>query len=211
VLLGRGMRAAPDPTPEGELRQRLGLGDGRLVLCVSAALVHKNLPRLLEAFAALGPGTEDVALVIAGHQGREHDRLTAEIDRLGLTGRVVLTGWIEDRDLEGLYAAADVCAYPSLYEGFGMPVLEAMVRGVPLACSNATSLPEVAGDAAVLFDPHDPRAIAAAIRTVLDDPAEASRLRAAGRAQAATFTWERCAEGVLAVYDRALRDATARR
>jgi glycosyltransferase involved in cell wall biosynthesis len=211
VLLGRGMRAAPDPTPEGELRQRLGLGDGRLVLCVSAALVHKNLPRLLEAFAALGPGTEDVALVIAGHQGREHDRLTAEIDRLGLTGRVVLTGWIEDRDLEGLYAAADVCAYPSLYEGFGMPVLEAMVRGVPLACSNATSLPEVAGDAAVLFDPHDPRAIATAIRTVLDASAEASRLRAAGRAQAATFTWERCAEGVLAVYDRALRDATARR
>jgi glycosyltransferase involved in cell wall biosynthesis len=211
VLLGNGMRPAPRATPAAELRARLGLGDGRLALCVSAALVHKNLPRLLEAFAALGPDHGDCRLVVAGHQGREHERLTAEIARLGLTGRVVLTGWIEDADLEGLYAAADVCVYPSLYEGFGMPVLEAMSRGVPLACSNATSLPEVAGDAAVLFDPLDPEAIAAAIRTVLDDPATAARLRADGRAQAARFTWERCADGVLATYERALRDATAGR
>jgi glycosyltransferase involved in cell wall biosynthesis len=209
VLLGNGMRPAPRATPAAELRERLGLGDGRLALCVSAALVHKNIPRLLEAFGALGPAYADCRLVVAGHQGREHDRLTAEIERLGLTGRVVLTGWIEDADLEGLYGAADVCVYPSLYEGFGMPVLEAMSRGVPLACSNATSLPEVAGDAAVLFDPLDPEAIARAIRTVLDDPRAAERLRASGRAQAARFTWERCADGVLAVYDRTLRDATA--
>jgi glycosyltransferase involved in cell wall biosynthesis len=207
VLLGRGMRAAPDPTPAAELRERFGLGDGRLALCVSAALVHKNIPRLLAAFARLGPGCEDVRLVIAGHQGRELERLTAEIARLGLAQRVVLTGWIEDADLEGLYAAADVCVYPSLYEGFGMPVLEAMVRGVPLACSNATSLPEVAGDAAVLFDPTDPEAIATAVRTLLDDPDQAARLRTLGREQAAIFTWERCAEGVLAVYERALAEA----
>ncbi|WP_210491579.1 glycosyltransferase family 1 protein [Patulibacter sp. SYSU D01012] len=210
VLLGSGVRPADAATPEAELRERLALGDGRLALCVSAALVHKNLPRLLEAFARLDPGHDDVRLVVAGHHGREHDALVAEVARLGLTGRVVLTGWIADEDLEGLYAAADVCVYPSLYEGFGMPVLEAMVRGVPLACSNATSLPEVAGDAALLFDPHDPASIAAAMTRLLDDPAEADRLRAAGRAQAATFTWERCAAGVLDVYDEALRAAHAR-
>lgn len=204
VLLGRGMRPAADPTPEDELRRRLGLGDRRLLLCVSAALVHKNLPRLLEALAALGPAHRDTVLVVAGHQGRELERLEALRSTLGLDDRVVFTGWIEDADLEGLYAAAEVCVYPSLYEGFGLPVLEAMTRGVPLACSNATSLPEVAGDAAVLFDPLDPSAIAAAVATLLDDPARADDLRRRGRARAETFTWERTAAGVIDVYERVL-------
>lgn len=204
VLLGRGMDTAPHATDEAELRERFGLGSSRIVLCVSAALVHKNIPRLLRAFAALGPAFDDCRLVVAGHQGRELERLSAEIDGLGLAGRVVLTGWIEDADLEGLYRVAACCAYPSLFEGFGMPVLEAMVRGVPLASSNATSLPEVAGDAALLFDPLDEAEIAAAIRTILSEPETASRLRDAGRARAATFTWERCAEGVLDVYSRVL-------
>lgn len=204
VLLGRGMRPAADPTPEAELRRRLHLGDRRVLLCVSAALVHKNLPRLLEALAALGPAHDDAVLVVAGHQGRELERLEDLRATLGLDDRVVFTGWIEDADLEGLYAAADVCVYPSLYEGFGLPVLEAMTRGVPLACSNATSLPEVAGDAAVLFDPLDPAAIAAAIASLLDDPARADELRRRGRTRADAFTWERCAAGVIDVYHRVL-------
>jgi glycosyltransferase involved in cell wall biosynthesis len=207
VLLGRGMRAAPSPTPEADLRSRLDLGDGRIVLCVSAALAHKNLPRLLESFTLLGDDLADCRLVIAGHHGLEHERLQGEVSRLGLDGRVTLTGWIEDADLEGLYRAAACCVYPSLYEGFGLPVLEAMVRGVPLASSDATSLPEVAGDAALLFNPHDPAAIAAAVRTLLTDHATAERLRVAGRERAALFTWERCAEGVLDVYARALGTA----
>jgi glycosyltransferase involved in cell wall biosynthesis len=202
--LGFGMRAVPDATPEAELRERLGLGDGRVVLCVSAALVHKNLPLLLEGFAALGAGFEDCRLVIAGHAGRERERLEARIAALGLGGRAVLTGWISDEDLEGLYGLAACAAYPSLYEGFGLPVLEAMVRGVPLASSNATSLPEVAGDAAVLFDPHDGDALAAAVRSILGDPTLAADLVARGRERAAHFTWERCAGEVLAVYDRVL-------
>lgn len=202
--LGFGMRAVPDATPEAALRDRLGLGDGRVVLCVSAALVHKNLPLLLEGFAALGDGFEDCRLVVAGHAGRERERLEARIAELGLDGRAVLTGWISDEDLEGLYGLASCAVYPSLYEGFGLPVLEAMVRGVPLASSDATSLPEVAGDAALLFDAHDGDALAAAVRDLLSDQALAADLVARGRERAAHFTWERAAGDVLAVYDRVL-------
>ncbi len=200
VLLGHGMRAEPVLTPGPQLRERLGLGEGRVVLCVSAALVHKNLPRLLEAFAALGT---DARLVLVGHSGRDLGVLRARADALGVADRVVFTGWISAADLEGLYALADCCAYPSLYEGFGMPVLEAMARGVPLVCSDATSLPEVAGDAAILFDPRDTAALTDALRRVLDDPALAGDLRSRGRARAALFTWDACAAGVLRVYERA--------
>jgi glycosyltransferase involved in cell wall biosynthesis len=204
VLLGRGMRQAAAQTPEPELRERFALGDGRVVLCVSAALVHKNVPRLIDAFATLGPGFEDCRLVIVGHAGRERETLAARITAAGRRDQVVITGWISAEDLEGLYRLVACCAYPSLYEGFGMPVLEAMARGVPIASSDATSLPEVAGDAALLFDPHDTAAIAAALRRLLTDTELATRLSRDGRARAAGFTWERCAEGVLDVYERVL-------
>jgi glycosyltransferase involved in cell wall biosynthesis len=180
------------------------LGDGRVVLCVSAALAHKNLPGLLEGFARLGDGHADCRLVIAGHAGRERAALEERIAALGLTGRAVLTGWISDEDLEGLYQLADCAVYPSLYEGFGLPVLEAMVRGVPLACSDATSLPEVAGDAALLFDGRDRDALAGALRHLLDDSALRAELVRRGRERAKTFTWEGAARSVHAVYDRVL-------
>jgi glycosyltransferase involved in cell wall biosynthesis len=202
--LGFGMRAVPDPTPARALRESLALGDGRVVLCVSAALAHKNLPGLLEGFARLGDGHADCRLVIAGHAGRERAALEERIAALGLTGRAVLTGWISDEDLEGLYQLADCAVYPSLYEGFGLPVLEAMVRGVPLACSDATSLPEVAGDAALLFDGRDRDALAGALRHLLDDSALRAELVRRGRERAKTFTWEGAARSVHAVYDRVL-------
>ncbi len=97
--------------------------------------------------------------------------------------------------------------FPSLYEGFGLPVLEAMARGVPVACSDASSLPEVAGDAALLFDPNDPRAIAQALERLLGDPALREQLRKRGRERAASFTWERTARLTLASYTRALAPA----
>ncbi len=206
VLLGHGMRFSGEPTAEAELRSRFGLGEDRIVLCVSAAMVHKNLARLLEAFAVLG--LPDVRLVLVGHAGRELDGLRERARELGVDDRVVFTGWISAADLEGLYGLAACCAYPSLYEGFGMPVLEAMARGVPLACSDATSLPEVAGDAALLFDPHDAGAVADAIRQILTDPALASSLRKRGRARAATFTWARCADGVVGTYARVVHHST---
>jgi glycosyltransferase involved in cell wall biosynthesis len=202
VHLGFGMDRAA--LPARAPRERFGLGDSRVVLCVSAALVHKNLERLIEAFARLAPDERDLRLVIAGHAGLETERLTAAAGEAGVGDRVTLTGWISDEELEGLYSVASCCAYPSLHEGFGLPVLEAMARGVPIACSNTTSLPEVAGDAAELFDPMDLSAIAAAIARLLDDPAHAATLVARGHERAAAFTWERCAAGVLASYERAL-------
>jgi glycosyltransferase involved in cell wall biosynthesis len=169
---------------------------------VSAALRHKNLERLLEAFARLAAG-RDVRLVVAGHAGLEQERLENSAAALGIAERVLFTGWIEQPDLEGLFAAARAFAYPSLMEGFGMPVLEAMARGVPVACSAASALPEVVGDAAELFDPRDAAAIAAAIERLLDDPARRSELVARGRERPAEFTWERAAQGTLGSYRRA--------
>ena len=192
VHIGFGIERAARATPAAELRARFGLGDERVVLCVSAALAHKNLPRLVEAMRDV-----DARLVIVGHRGRER------IEGEGVT----VTGWIDDADVEGLYGLAACAVYPSLFEGFGMPPLEAMARGLPLACSTATSLPEVVGDAAEAFDPHDTAAITAAVRRLLDDRERAAELVARGRERVRRFTWERCAEGIWAVYEKALRGA----
>jgi glycosyltransferase involved in cell wall biosynthesis len=194
----------PDaPTPELQLRERLSLGDSELVLCVSAALAHKNLPRLIDAFAPLA-SERDAILVLAGHDGLERDALAAHAAAAGISDRIRLTGWIERAELEGLYNAARLFAYPSLIEGFGIPILEAMARGLPVACSSAGALAEVAGDAAVLFDPRDPAAITDALRRLLDDSDLRERLIEAGWARAGQFSWERCAEQTLAVYRHVL-------
>lgn len=210
VLLGRGAASARTASPPAAVRARLGIGDGRVVLCVSAALAHKNLPRLIDAFAALGTGFEDCRLVLVGHHGREAEALRVHAERAGVGERVIQTGWIEDDELEGLYALATCCAYPSLHEGFGMPPLEAMARDVPLACSNATSLPEVTGEAAELFDPRDGGAMRDAIARLLSDAGRRAELAARGRERVRLFTWERCAEGVLAVYERTRATAAPR-
>ena len=201
VWLGLGLENSAAATASDVLRERLELGGRRVLLCVSPALPHKNLPALIDALARAGG---DAMLVIAGHPGREREALLAHVERLGLGDRVRLTGWISDADLEGLYALADGFVYPSLSEGFGLPILEAMRRSVPVACSNATSLPEVAGDAALLFDPGDSDAIASAMRTLLDGGPQIEQQVARGRARAATFSWAACAERTLASYERAL-------
>jgi glycosyltransferase involved in cell wall biosynthesis len=187
------------PAPEAELRVRLALGDGPVLLTVSAKRPHKNLARLLEAVALLN---RRPVLVLPGYPTPHEAELRGRAAALGV--HAVFPAWLPAEDLEGLYALAAAFVFPSLAEGFGLPVLEAMARGVPVACSDTSSLPEVAGDAALLFDPTDPRAIAAALERLLADPAEAERLRAAGRERAATFTWERCAELTAASYARAL-------
>jgi glycosyltransferase involved in cell wall biosynthesis len=209
VPLGVGMREVTDPTPQAELRARLDLGDRPVLLSVAAALPHKNLDRLLRALAALdGPGAP--ALVLAGHAGRETERLQALAAELGVHERLRMTGWLSDADLEGAYQLARGFVYPSLHEGFGIPVLEAMQRGTPVASSNATSLPEVAGDAALLFDPRSVDAIAGAMRSLVDDAALREDLVARGRERVAQFGWERTARAALASYDRALTAAASR-
>jgi glycosyltransferase involved in cell wall biosynthesis len=199
-------RAKIDVTPLG-FRPPQGVVAGELpialdsrpvVLCVAAKRSHKNQAALIEAAARI----TEVQLVLAGSSGPYELELRALAERLGVEVRFV--GWVSEAQLEALYARADVFVLPSLQEGFGLPVLEAMGRGVPVACSNTSSLPEVAGGAALLFDPREPAQIADAIRRLLGDQALAARLRAAGAERSLRFSWERTARLTLQSYERAL-------
>jgi glycosyltransferase involved in cell wall biosynthesis len=183
-------------TPAADLRARLELGERPVVLCLAAKRPHKNLLRLIEAHQAL---QDDSVLVIAGYPTDHEQELRAAADAT----RVRLLGWVADADREGLYELASVFAFPSLYEGFGLPVLEAMVRGVPVVCSNTPALAEVAGDAALQVDPLDTAGLTAALGRILTDRAEGERLRTAGRTRAAQFSWDRAADLTLGVYRRA--------
>ena len=203
IPLGLGVSPAGEPEPERALRARLGLGDRPVALSVSAKRPHKNLARLFEALAAIAPERRPV-LVVPGYPTPYERELRERAAALGVLADLRMLDWVADAELEGLYALAAVFVFPSLHEGFGLPVLEAMRRGVPVACSNTSSLPEVAGDAALLFDPLDAGAITAAIERVLGDDALAAGLRTAGRAQAARFSWERTARATAASYERAL-------
>ena len=200
VPCGPGLAPSAAPTAEAELRAALGLGAGPLVLSVSARRPHKNLARLIEAIGRL----PDAQLVLPGYPTSFDDDLRETARRAGALDRVHLCDWVDDAQLEGLYRAATCLAFPSLAEGFGLPVLEAMARDLPVACSSVSALPEVAGDAALLFDPYNIDAIAGAVGTLLEDSALRSRLVARGREQAARFTWERTAAGTVASYRRAL-------
>jgi glycosyltransferase involved in cell wall biosynthesis len=202
---GLGLTPADPPEPERALRTRHGLGTRRVALSVSAKRPHKNLARLLDALAAIPSETRPL-LVVPGYPTPYEQRLREHAVALGVIDDVRFLDWVSDAELEGLYALAALFVFPSLHEGFGLPVLEAMNRGVPVACSNVSSLPEVAGDAALLFDPHDTASISAAMTRLLDDGAEADRLRSAGRAQAARFTWAATARATAASYERALTE-----
>lgn len=199
-------RTPGEPTPEAELRERLGLGDRPFVLATSARRGHKNLARLLEAVAKL-THTPAPSLVLPGYATGAEPELAELVERLGLSDRVHLLGWIGEADLDGLYVAAEMVAFPSLAEGFGLPVLEAMQHGTPVATSNLSSMPEVGGDAALYFDPYDVDSIAAAIDRLLDDEDLRSRLAVAGRERAARFSWCRAAEQTVAAYERVLSEA----
>ena len=197
TYLGPGLAEVP-PEPESELRRRLGLGDSQLVLSVSAKRAHKNLERLIDAVAALR-ARHDLVLVIPGYATALEERLKQKAG-----AGVRFTGWLDDEALDGLYRAATCFAFPSLAEGFGLPVLEALTRGAPVACSDATSLPEVAGDAALYFDPYDTGAIAEAIERLLGDAALRERLRERGYAQARKFSWRETAIRTARSYELAL-------
>jgi glycosyltransferase involved in cell wall biosynthesis len=192
------------PTPEAELRTRLGLGRGRFLLSVAQKQPHKNLSSLIRALAELD---DDVELVLAGASAPHEAELRALADRLELADRVHFLVWVTNADLAGLYEAAAAFVLPSFLEGFGLPVLEAMQHGTPVACSNRSALLEVAGDAALLFDPSDQQAINAAIRQLLDDERLRAELTKRGAARVRLYTWSRTASATLAGY----RAAIARR
>jgi glycosyltransferase involved in cell wall biosynthesis len=174
----------------------------RFILYVGTIEPRKNLGVLVDAYALLRKQgvCSDVRLVIAGKMGWLYEPFLQHLRELGLQDEVLLPGFIADEDLPALYGAGGVFAFPSLFEGFGLPVLEAMACGAPVVCSNASSLPEVAGDAALLVDPHDTSSLAAAMQRVLTDAELRAKLSAQGIVQARRFTWEQAARQTAAVY-----------
>ncbi len=165
------------------------------LLCVSTLHVHKNLERLVRAYASK-PRAEK--LVLAGLRGFRTPEIEALIAELGVGERVTIPGWLPRADLMQLYARAYAFVYPSTFEGFGMPILEAMAAGIPVACSGIPPLREVAGEAALFFDPLDEGAIAAALDRITADAELRKTLATAGPERARPFTWQKTAEKTLA-------------
>jgi len=194
------------PFPKAELSDKLSnlqLPCLHYILCVGSLEPRKNLARLLQAWSQIQPEVpDDVWLVLTGKKG--NDRVFANDVALSrLPSRVHLTGHVPDDALPALYAGALVFAFPSVYEGFGLPPLEAMASGVPVLTGNRTSLPEVVGDAGVMVDPYDVEAIAQGLRRLIEDSALRPQLRAKGLERARMFTWEKTAEQTWGILEEA--------
>ncbi len=179
---------------------------GRFVLYAGNIKPHKNLDRLIAAFGRLKqrPGHDDVKLLIIGEDVARYGSLRRSMENAGVRHDVRFFGFVPERTLAALYRLASVFAFPSLYEGFGLPPLEAMACGTPVVTSRLSSLPEVVGDAALLVDPYDVESIADALARVLGDAALAQDLARRGRVRAAGFSWERSVRQVHAGYLRVL-------
>jgi glycosyltransferase involved in cell wall biosynthesis len=203
VALAARAENLPAPTAAAELRARLELGEGPVVLTVSAKKVHKNLERLLRAMAPIAERWPQAMLVMPGNPTAHEQELRELARELGIDANVAFPAYVDAADLEGLYALATCFVFASINEGFGIPVLEAMRRGVPVACSNVSAMPEVAGEAARYFDPYSVHGIADALAELIGDPVEAARLAELGRERERSFTWEATARGTLESYARA--------
>jgi glycosyltransferase involved in cell wall biosynthesis len=210
VPLAAGGSALLQPTPAAELRSRLGLGAGPVILTVSAKKANKNLLRLIRAMAAVVVQRPDAMLVMPGNPTPHELELRSLAAELGLSANVAFPEYVDAPDLEGLYALADCFVFASINEGFGIPILEAMRRGVPVACSRASALPEVAGEAARYFDPYEVEDISRALLELLDDRKLAGELIALGHARQEQFTWAATARGTLDCYARAWRGRASR-
>ncbi len=180
------------------------VGAGRYVLCVGEIQPRKNIPTLIAAFGAIANSFPDVQLVIVGRARNafERQRIVSSINDSGLANRVSMLGYVDTDMLRKLYSGAWCVVYPSLLEGFGLPVLEALACGAPVVVADSSSLPEVAGNAGMVFDPHSVTALAEVLRRVLGDAALRSRLAAEALPQAARFSWQQAAHETLAVYQR---------
>jgi glycosyltransferase involved in cell wall biosynthesis len=190
-------RAAPGNASAGH---RVA-GSERYVLAVGTIEPRKDFPLLVDAFDMVAADIPDVRLVIAGQDGWGAEAFDAALARAHNRDRVVRTGWVDDQGRADLLAGASVFAYPSLYEGFGLPPLEAMAAGVPVVATRAGALPQVLGDAAAYVEPGDADGLAGAIATLLTDAAPRAALIDRGRTQAAQYSWDACAAGVVHLYE----------
>lgn len=203
--------AVPDIRAEGQCHNSVDLSQygirGQPILSVASSHPHKNLSRLIEAYSTL-VRTYDVEnqLVLVGHHRAHADLLEKMVQRLRLEGKLILTGYVPDALLEKLYSRAILFVFPSLYEGFGVPILEAMTNGVPVVCSDVASLPEVAGNAALFFDPYSVEDIAAKIHRALQDLDLRQQLIRKGRENVKRFSWGQTARQTIAVYEELLLD-----
>lgn len=179
------------------------------VLYIGNTMPHKNLPRLIEAMARVHQLEPEVALLLAGRRDKYRPAVEQAIATAGLENVVRFLGGIPEEDLPTLFSGAQVFAYPSLYEGFGLPALEAMACGTPVVTSNCSSLPEIVGDSAIVVDPNDSTEIADGILRLLRNPTEAKRFANAGLQRARQFTWRRCAEQHLDLYREVLSESCA--
>ena len=195
----------PDPEETERVRERYQL-DGPFILYAGNIKPHKNLERLIEAFHSLrrGGGFDTVRLLIIGDEISKYATLRRAVHRHKLHKYVRFFGFVPDETLASLYRLASVFVFPSLYEGFGLPPLEAMASGTPVITSNVSSLPEVVGDAALLIDPYEPESIADAMRRVLTDAALRDQLRARGFQRAREFSWDRSVRRVREIYGEVL-------
>ena len=197
-------RAIDVPAVLDRLRYNHLLPD-RFILSVGSLEPGKNRTTLLKAFAELRRRGVEHKLVVAGQRAWNYGDDFRLAEDLGLKGQVIFTGYVLPEEMPALYNAADLFVFPSLYEGFGLPVLEAMACGVPVVASNVSSIPEVAGDAALLVDPRDANALCDAMERILKDGDLRASLRERGLERAATFSWERAARETIEVYEEALR------
>lgn len=196
-------RRQDDPAKLQRVRSRYGIGDRPFVLGVGTLEPRKNWPTLIRAWAQLKRTQHlEHRLVLAGGQGWLAEGIFDAAEASGFRTEIVFTGFVADEDLPALYSAADVFALPSLYEGFGIPVLEAMACGTPVVCADNSSLPEAAGDAALLVQASNEPALAAAILRLVEDAALRGQLTERGLAQARRFTWQAAAATLLATYEQ---------
>ncbi len=173
---------------------------GRFLLFVGAFEPRKNLAGLVEALGVIHRRSEPIPLVIAGRRGGDYENVLERIRRSGLEDKIRLMGYVPEPELRRLYRLAEVFIFPSLAEGFGLPILEAMASGLPVAASRTSAMPEVGGEAALYFDPSQPEDMAAAVGKLLEDEGLRRRLIAAGRTRARAFSWQATARRTLDLY-----------
>lgn len=189
----RSFRPPSEKAQLAKVRDKYDLGDEPYILSVSTIQPRKNYQMLIRAFKEVAMDFPH-RLIIAGGKGWFYEETLAEVNAQGLNDRVLFVGFVDDQDLPALYSDATLFLFPSLYEGFGLPILEAMACGVPVVVSNASCMPEVAGNAALILPPRDQEAWTTAIRDLLDDPRRRTQMVADGFLRARQFSWKRAAE-----------------